>query len=256
MDKIYNALVIADLHVPFHSQKALDLVLDVALDAYGEQLDEIIINGDFVDFYNASSYTKDPAIKQMLRDEIEDAKDVLRYIKSRFSDKTKLTYVAGNHENRASKYIKNNAIDLYGLFRVEHLLELKEIGYDFVPYGPNQIYQIHDSRCFCRHEPLTGGNAPAISSLPKAGSSLVFGHIHKAQHGMYVNFHGEMYEGVSTGWLGDAKRYKEVFGYVKNKPNWCHGFTTVSVIDKEHYIQNVIIKDLKCKYNGVLYDGN
>lgn len=52
-----RALIIADVHIPFHDLKALKLALD-----YGKKfsVDAIIINGDLFDFYRISAWEKDP----------------------------------------------------------------------------------------------------------------------------------------------------------------------------------------------------
>jgi DNA-binding transcriptional regulator LsrR (DeoR family) len=54
--ELKKAIILSDIHVPYHDQAALSVALAYAKD-YAP--DMIVLNGDIIDFYGASSYRQD-----------------------------------------------------------------------------------------------------------------------------------------------------------------------------------------------------
>ena len=66
-----KALIIPDCHIPYHDRRSYEIMLEVAKDIdqdYG--LDEIVILGDYADFYAINAHGKDAAMSHVLEDEI------------------------------------------------------------------------------------------------------------------------------------------------------------------------------------------
>ena len=63
------AILWPDTHRPYHHKKAVKPVLDVISDL---KPNEIVILGDYADFYCVSLHTKDPRVVNHLLSEIED----------------------------------------------------------------------------------------------------------------------------------------------------------------------------------------
>lgn len=245
-----RALIIPDCHIPYEDKRAYQLMLDVAQEI---KPDEIVILGDYADFYGVNSHGKSPSISETLEDEIYEVHARLRELKKLFP-KSKRVFIEGNHEYRLARYIQNKCPDLYGLLNVNSLLELNCYGFEFIPYGPNQKYSVLGSKLFARHEPLAGGKHVAQNTVEKAMKSVIFGHTHRLQEAQTVAMDGQNFRGISSGWLGDHTH--PVMQYVKGHHQWAHGFSIVTVLDDGTWFNQLVhIIDYKCVVDGYLYEG-
>jgi len=239
---IKKALVIPDCHIPYEDRRAYDLMLTVAKDI---DPDEIVILGDYADFYAVNSHGKDADMgSALLMDEVYEVIIRLKELNKMFP-KAKKVYIEGNHEYRLARYINNRCPDLYGTIDIRTILELKLLGYEFVPYGPNQKYSVLGSKLIARHEPLAGGKHVAQNTVEKAMHSVIFGHTHRIQEAQIVTIHGENYRGISSGWLGDSSH--RVMQYVRGHHQWAHAFSVVTVLEDGtwfNFLQHII--NYKC----------
>lgn len=248
---IKKALLIPDTHRPFHDKRAYNLMLQVGQDL---DPDEVVLLGDYADFYSVSSHAKDPRIFSMLEDEIVDVLAGLTELDTLFK-RSKKVFIVGNHSKRLENYLCNTAPALFGITSIEHLFEFKKRpNWHVIPYGPNQKYSILNSKLFARHEPL--GNSAELTAR-KAMCSITFGHIHKIQSAFSVGMDGTQHVAFCCGWLGDKNKNK-VFDYVKNHHSWQLGFAVVYVDTATGYFYHNIINILPnytCIFNGKLYRG-
>jgi len=250
MGSLKTALIIPDCHIPYEDERAYNLMLDVAKDL---SPNEIVIIGDYADFYNVSSFGKSPGIYDTLQDEIAAVHERLKQLKDLFP-KAKKVFLQGNHEYRLERFVNSNAKEFFGLITTQSLLELDRFGFDYIPYGPNQLYQVLGSKLYARHEPLTTGLHVAHGTVSKALKSVIFGHVHRLQESGIVAINGEEYRGISCGWLGDKKH--EVFNYVKAHHQWNLGFCIITVLNNGLWFSDLThIMDYKCVANGFLYEG-
>jgi len=247
--KVRRALVIPDCHIPYEDKKAYGLMLEVAKDA---RPDEIVILGDYADFYAVNFHGKNPDKNYLLLDEIDAVTARLRELRQLFPD-ARIVFLEGNHEYRLARYIAANCRELFGILSVPQLLNLAAYGIDFVPYGPNQKHYVLGSKLIARHEPLGGGVHCAYQSVVKAQHSVIFGHTHRIQEHQIVSIAGENYRGISAGWLGDKDA--EVMGYVKNHHQWALGFCLVTVLpDGLWFNQLIHIIEGKALVDGHLWE--
>lgn len=247
--QIKKALIIPDCHIPYHDKKAYNLMLAVAKD---EQPDEIVILGDYADFYGVNFHGKSPDVQESLQDEIFMVHMELRRLRKHFP-KAKIVYLEGNHEYRLARYIAARCPDLYGMIDVKSILELNSLNIHFVPYTPNQMYSVLGSKLLARHEPLAGGKHVAQNTVEKALSSVIFGHTHRIQEAQVVAIDGKNYRGISSGWLGDETH--SIFQYVKTHHQWAKGFSMVHVLPCGTWFNNLIhIIDHKLFFNGYIYE--
>jgi predicted phosphodiesterase len=245
---VKKALLIPDCHIPYQDQEAYDLMLWVAQDA---GIDEVVILGDFLDFYGVNSHGKDPGITETLQEEITAGVEKLIQLKRLFPH-AKRVYIEGNHEHRLGRYIASKCPDLYGVVDVYSLLELRVLGFEFVPFTPDQQYHVLGSKLVARHCPLSGGEHCAAGTVKKALTSVIFGHTHRIQEAQVVSIDGKNYRGISNGWLGDKNH--PVMSYVKNHHQWAQGFSIVTVMDDGTWFNQLIhIIEGRCHYNGYIY---
>jgi len=251
--KLYNTGIIMDAHHPFVHRKNYNLMLDV-FDDMG--LDEIVIIGDFGDFYFCNGHGKDPDIMEQWtpKREVAVVRRELEKLNERFPD-TRIVFIEGNHEYRLSRYLKNKAPELFGLIDYQELIDPTGVVAEWVPYGPDQIYQLAkgQSKLFARHEPLSGGQFPALNTVKRANTSLVFGHTHASQQAQIRLFDGSHHVGATFGFLGD--RDHPAFGYVKARPTWVDGFAvcTTDLKTGDFFLEGVTIVNGHCKANGIIY---
>ena len=247
---VKKALIIPDCHIPYEDKRAYELMLKVAQDV---DPDEIVILGDYADFYAINSHGKDGAVGNgLLEDEVFEVIERLKELNKLFP-KAKKVFIEGNHEYRLGRYINSKCPDLYGVFDTASVLELKVLGYEFVPYSPDQKYRVLDSKLIARHEPLAGGKHVAQNTVEKAMHSVIFGHTHRIQEAQVVTMCGENYRGISSGWLGDKN--SPVFSYVKSHHQWSQGFSVVTCLEDGTWFNSLIhIIDYKCVFEGYIYE--
>lgn len=243
------ALIIPDTHRPFHDKRAYNLMLEVA--SYVNP-HEIVILGDYADFYSVSSHAKDPRIFSMLEDELVSVLEGLTEL-DQLLPSAKKVFIEGNHCFRLERYLVDRAPALFGITSVEHLFELnRRPKWSYIPYGPNQQYKVLNSKLTARHEPL----APtAKGTASRALCSLVYGHIHRIESAHLVGLDGTDHVCFSVGWLGDTRQDK-VFSYVKNHHQWQTGFGLVYVNTQNGYFYSVpihILDNYTCVVHGKIF---
>lgn len=249
--KLKVALIIPDCHIPNHHRKAYGSMMNAALDV---GIDEVVILGDYADFYPFMFHDKHPLVGIKLEDEMNAVNDELDKIDSSFPD-AKKCFIEGNHEDRLERYICKNAPALFGVTETKRLFKLDQRpNWTFVKWGPTQQYQVLGSKLYARHRPPTN---IAKNNAKEAGCNLVYGDIHKIEEGYHNSLKGDQRVAFCVGWLGD-KRYDKIFGYVKNHHQWQMGFGLVYV-DTEtgiFYHQIIpILEDGSCVVNGKIYKG-
>jgi len=244
--KIKRALIIPDCHIPFEDLRAYDLCLEVA--SY-LGIHEIVILGDYLDFYAVQSHPKDPDIPNLIQREIECGISRLDELDKLFPKANKV-FICGNHCYRLDRYLRDRAPELFGLIQLPRLLGLHERdNWTWVPYGPEQKYRVLSSKLYSRHEPI----GPSAKTTAQRGMcSIVFGHIHSIQEHQVVSLDGSNFRAMCPGWLGN-KNHK-VFSYVKNHAQWSEGFGIANVLENGEFFYNTChIIHNKTHYNGKLF---
>jgi len=97
---IKKALVLADVHVPFHDKASLELAIQYGLD---QGCTDVILDGDFADFFSVSFFRRDVRIVDF-REEIDMVHRTLEAIRGLFPD-GKIIFKEGNHEERMESYL-------------------------------------------------------------------------------------------------------------------------------------------------------
>lgn len=244
---IETALLIPDCHIPFHDRRAFELMIRASK---RRRIHEVVILGDFLDFYSVSRHEKDPRVKESLKTEIEYGNKALDVLDEEFK-KARKVYIEGNHELRLTKYLAEKAREIFDLTETKSLLRLEGRRWKWVPWSPYQSHSILGSNFKARHRPLA--NDPKKAVL-KSMSNVVYGDIHKIEMAYANNLSGETFINVSCGWLGD-KRNEKVFGYVQGAHQWQLGFAFLYYDSRtrESYIEVVRISDdYRCIINGEL----
>ena len=162
--------------------------------------------------------------------------------------KTRILFMAGNHEARFSKYIASRAPELASLevLNTKYILELDKFGIEYVK-GDLKIGDmvfIHGSYVASH----AGGTAK--KNLDNMGTSNICGHIHRIGAIHKTTWEKE-YVAIENGTL--ASRSQEYLGGAV--PNWQQGFTVLNYMDNEFWYEIVHIKSEKAFFRGKFYKG-
>jgi len=233
---ITKALVIADVHVPFHDKKALEIAIDYGIK---KGCKDIIINGDFFDHYQFSSFERDPKVRTV-QDENEKGLAILEVLERNFSGKK--IFKKGNHDERYELYLKRNAPELLDLdiysFESVHGLDSWDVYGEKRPLKAGHLYLLHG------HE-YKGGFVspvnPARGIFIKAYESVLSAHQHQSSQHRGTSLGGRIISTASQGCLCHLHpQYMPL-------NQWQHGFAIVEMEDKNFHVDNKII------INGKVY---
>ena len=181
---LYQVVVIAnDFQIPFHDERALSLF---KLFLRRERPDWLILNGDFQDFWEISSYDLTPRSGQEFKREIETGQKILRSLRHSLP-RARITWIEGNHEFRMRKYLIQNARELYGLpgVSVPDIFDLKRLK---IEYAACHELATKFTDNFIRVGDLYVGHWDRVSKhgayaakvlVEEKGVSLLQGHTHR-----------------------------------------------------------------------------
>lgn len=245
-----TTVVFGDAHVPFHDPVALGLVYQFISDT---QPDRVVINGDFLDCYRVSHFSKDPARGQSLAEEIKTGRDLLYTLRDIAPD-TEIVYICGNHEHRLHKYIIDNAGELRGLdgLSIPEQLHLETLGIDWVPCKADKFIDtsIRMGNLLIGHFDSAQQHSgyTARNLLDKYGLSLIQGHVHSMGCSNKT-----LADGIVMAWEGGCLCDLEPMYCVPSK--WAQGFVVVhQELDGTFFhVEPILILDGRFFFGGRMW---
>ncbi len=217
----HRALVLSDIHIPFHDKQALEVALDYGAD---RKPTLVVLNGDIGDHYAQSHFLNDPRLRNF-PDEIRQTKFFLKGLRKRFP-KARIIYKLGNHEERYEKYMQHKAEELIGVdeFEFQNIFHLKDHKIELVkdkrPIRLGKLNILHG------HEHMRGISAPvnpARGLFLKSKCHAMCGHNHQSSQHSETNVEQHVVSTWSTGCLcGLHPLYAPI-------NNWNNGFAFVDV---------------------------
>lgn len=245
-----TTVVFGDVHVPFHDPVALGLVFDFIAET---QPDRVVINGDFLDCYKISHFSKDPARGDSFAAEIKQGRALLYQLREIAPD-SEIVYICGNHEHRLHRYIIDNAAELRGLdgLTIEEQLHLDALEIDWVGCPADKFIDtsIRMGNLLVGHfnhaNQHSGYTAKVL--LDKYGLSLIQGHVHS----MGVS-NKTLADGPVMAWEGGCLCDLQPHYCVPQK--WAHGFVVVhrELDGTFFHAEPVLILDGRFFYGGRLW---
>ena len=216
-----KVLVLSDIHFPYHDKHSLMLAL-----RFGRQMDvdAIILNGDILDFYQLSKFTKNPKNKSV-RAELDIFRFFLDQLKQRFPEAT-IYFKCGNHELRLEHWIKNHANQFDGLLDLDQLIKFKDHGVVYlkdnvgIKIGKLNIIHGHEIRA------TMGVVNIARTYYMKAQSNILFGHWHQSQEYITRTMDGTINGAWTNGCLSKLDA-----SYTYGINQWVNGFAYVELLD-------------------------
>jgi predicted phosphodiesterase len=214
--------IISDVHIPYHSPIAFQAAVDYLRQM---DIDTLLINGDFADFYGISRHEKNPHERIGFQAEMSAVRSGLEFLRARFP-KARIIYKAGNHEERWDKFIWAKAPEIWDLqaLQMPQLLKLSELDIEWVE--DQRIVMIGELPVLHGHELPRGISSPvnaARGAYMRTKHTALVGHSHvSSSHPEPDMFHNECFV-WSTGCLCDlTPAYARI-------NRWNHGMTFVEV---------------------------
>ncbi len=213
-NKLEKILLISDVHVPYHDKKAFDLVIKVGK---ALKVDRVVVGGDFIDNYSVSSHDKDPNRALKLDVEVKEAIKELKRIKEIGAHTN--VFLGGNHESRLERYLMQKAPELFNIISTEKILQLKELGFEYVPY--KKIHEI--GKLAITHDLGKAGRTAHLKALDDYQGNIAIFHTHRLGYAVEGDVKGNKHLGVMLGWLGDFDSVDYKIRAMANR-EWAHGF--------------------------------
>ncbi len=214
MSKHRIALLVPDLHAPYHHKPSWSLLGRVAKTI---KPDVLIDLGDLVDNYAVSEHLKEVDRPPTVDHEIEAANACLDDMDSWAKERH---FIEGNHETRLHRYLLKHSPALAKLVKIEELLKLKSRGWSFTPYGRTlKVGKLHLTHCI---NGKAGMNAHR-AALATYQHNIAIGHTHRMAVCYGGNALGEAHVGAMLGWLGDV-RHIDYTHQADARANWQLGF--------------------------------
>lgn len=232
-----KTLVLSDVHIPYHNEVSLNAALEFA-DEY--QPENILLNGDTIDFYAISRWEKDPEVRN-LPSELERTRAFLMHLRSRFPMAV-IIWKNGNHEERWEKYLWNKAPELCGVedFELKKILRFDEYGIEFV-HGRQKVKAGKHLTIIHGHE-IPGAFDPvnfARTLCVKLKVCAMAGHKHKTSAHTEKTADNKYITCWSTGCMEDMHPdYMPI-------NSWNHGFATIELAANDFNVNNYRIIDGK-----------
>lgn len=253
---LYKLLILSDLHGVFIDHKAWQVVLEVIKN---NKFDEIVLNGDIIDFPFISKHDKKLFLIPVLQNysealEIEFTKKVILKPLREAAPDTKIVFRLGNHEERLTEGKYTVAAErLAKLFKhynsseLDQMLELDSLD---IEYDPSEVRNYFD-KFDVVHGLSLAKTAPRNNINMYMGSGTS-GHSHRL-NSTYVRNKKHPYIWVESGCL----RIVDNVEYLNTAmvADWMQGFVTV-VFDTESdyfYTKTHPIVNGSCEFNGVIY---
>ena len=225
-------LLLSDIHVPFHDVTAIKLAIAWAKT---RNINTVIITGDFMDFYNLSSFIKDPRQKNF-RHELDVGYEVMYWLKDQLPNAV-FYFLPGNHEYRYEKYMLLQAPRLLDTdeWHIDILLRFGELGITYLEY--KQLVNINGLFVGHGDELRKGGSGvnPARGFFLKSKTNYIGGHFHRTSSHSEAILDGHTARCWSMGCLcGLTPKYMPY-------NNWNHGFARVRQSDNSFDVFNAEI---------------
>ena len=220
-------LVIADVHVPFHDETALEIALTHAAE---NDVTGVLILGDYFDFYKLSRFTKDPR-QRNIETEIETGHIIWECMRERLGA-VKIYFKIGNHDERYTHYIYRRAPELSGMadFRLERIIKAAEQDVIIIP--SDQIAMAGKLPCIHGHEYMRSMMNPVNAArgyFLRAKSDVLGAHYHQASSHNETDITGK----EITTWSVGCSCYLHPDYARLNK--WSHGFAILDVTEEGNY---------------------
>jgi len=227
--KAKRLLVLSDIHIPYHSIGAITCAFDYAK---GEKPDAILLNGDIIDFFGLSRFSKDPKARSFAH-ELNTFKEFIDVLKKTFN--AKIYFKIGNHEERYFHFLWMKAHEIVGVeeFELENIIKSRAEGIEIIK--DKRIMKAGDLNIIHGHE--FGGSVFSPVNIArglflKGKVSAMQGHNHQTSEHTESNMNGD----ITTTWsLGCLCELHPSYLPINR---WNRGFAIVDIDGQNFEVRN------------------
>ena len=221
-------LILSDIHIPYHSIDAITCALDYAVK---EKPDAILLNGDTLDFFALSRFSKDPK-KRSFAHELEAFREFMDILKKTFD--AKLYFKIGNHEERYEHFLWMKAGELEGVeeFDLGNIIKARAEGIEIIK--DKRVMKAGGLNIIHGHE-YFGITSPvniARGLYMKGKVSALQGHNHATSEHTETDMNGNITTTWSVGCLS------ELHPIYMPLNKWNHGFAIIDIDGKDFEVRN------------------
>jgi hypothetical protein len=247
--------------VPFENKAAQSLVIRFLQDF---QPTTLVMAGDLLDFYQLSSFDREPARRFDLAKDVKTACSYLDSLTAAIPPTCKRVFLGGNHCDRIRKWIWSHAPELVGIAGTDipELLKLTENNWQYIPYyNPSSVtdgvpgYNLSNvllitHGLFVRKHSADGARA----HFDRFHTSGISGHSHRLG-----TYYFQAYGGAWT-WLESGCLASLSPAWLQS-PNWQNGFVAGYIFHDDANPQDtprfdmtpVLIHKRKLTWQGQVY---
>lgn len=213
--------VISDLHIPWHSEIAVEAAVK---HLQSQRIDTLLINGDYGDWYGLSRYVKHPKERDDVA-ELYAQREGIAWLREKFK-KARIVFKEGNHDQRWDDYahLSHAKIALEDEMSLPHWLHFDKYGIEHVK--DQRAVLAGKLAIFHGHELPKGSSSPvnpARGAFLRTQDTVMVGHSHQTSSHSSNNWRKKEVMVWSTGCLCDlSPRYARI-------QNWNWGFACVNV---------------------------
>jgi hypothetical protein len=178
-------IVLPDIHCDYEDPKFINISIKIIEElkaSKASRLKGFVSLGDGLDFFQLSTYDKDPARKNTIGQDIEHYNKIIDRWSDAMPSGCDMHFLQGNHELRAERYIARQAKELHDIVPLLPTLlkfgERKKHHWHWHKYSNWRSLVI--GNCALFHGFYFGKNV-AMDALAKYKMSCIFGHVHRTQ---------------------------------------------------------------------------
>jgi Calcineurin-like phosphoesterase len=175
-------LIVPDLHYPYQCPLFVKLTFKLLKDI---RFNGIVQLGDALDFWQLSTFDKDPARKNTIGDDIDEWNELLTKWASLLYRNSEIHLLCGNHEYRLDRYVSRHARELHeivppmvALLRIKERNAAGSVVFKWHPYNKWNSLMLGD--CIFLHG-FYFNQHTAMTNLKKYRANTVSGHTHRVQ---------------------------------------------------------------------------
>lgn len=225
-----RVLIMSDVHIPYHSVEALTACINYAK---GEKPDAIVLNGDTIDFFLLSRFTKDPKARSFAG-ELTAFRQFFEVLRQVFPSAA-IYYKLGNHCERYQHFLWTKAGELEGVeeFKFDNIIRSRAEGIEVI--GDKRIIKLGELNVIHGHEFGQSVFSPvniARGLFLRGKVSALQGHHHMTSEHTETDMNRNITTTFSVGCLC------ELFpGYLPIN-RWNHGFAIVDLDGDKFHVRN------------------
>lgn len=218
-------VVVNDIHFPFQDNDAIKAFFKFLKET---TVNTIILNGDILDFYDVSSFDKDPDRINSLQKEINLAKRFFKRLRE-VSPNSKIIFIKGNHCLRLERYLKKHP-ELYSLdvLKLPNLLGLQEFDIEYA----DKYYKLGSLKITHGSIVRKFSGYTAHAEMDKNDCSGISGHTHRL---------GAFYKKTPLRYLAwfEGGCLCDINPEYVDNPDWQQGFI-YGAVDKDSFTVEIV----------------